>query len=74
MDGIGLGDVKLMSAGAAWLGLVPSLSVLFIACCGGILAIGVAIWRSGDQSRRGIAFGPFIALAIWVVWLYGPVL
>ena len=74
IDGLGLGDAKLMAAGAVWVGPIPSLSVLLIASVGGVLAALSLMLRKRDLSQRGIAFGPFLALAIWVVWLYGPVL
>lgn len=73
IDGLGLGDAKLMAAGAAWVGPIPSLSVLLVASLGGTCAALILMLRKRDAGTRGIAFGPFIALAIWVVWLYGPV-
>ncbi len=71
-DGLGGGDVKLVAAGGAWLGWqgLPSL-ILIAALCG--LAFGLArgLGRGGGIAAR-VPFGPPLALALWLVWLYGP--
>lgn len=61
-EGLGLGDAKLFAAGGAWLGWQPLPLVLLVAALGGI---GFAL---ATRSRR-IAFGPWLALAIWLAWL-----
>jgi leader peptidase (prepilin peptidase) / N-methyltransferase len=72
-EGLGLGDAKLLAGGGAWLGwqAVPSIVALaaFVA-----LAAALAGARAGAKigATTRIAFGPYLALAIWVVWLYGP--
>lgn len=72
--GMGLGDAKLFAAGGAWLGLAGLPSVLVFATFGALAAIliGVAAGRRIDRSSR-LPFGPFLAVAIWIVWLYGPI-
>lgn len=76
-DGLGLGDAKLMAAAGAWLGPEGSAAVLLYAAIGGIIAVAGFLARRGfrvpEPDRIGIAFGPFIALSIWIVWLYGRV-
>jgi leader peptidase (prepilin peptidase) / N-methyltransferase len=73
-DGLGEGDAKLLAAVGAWVGtsglpeviLVAALTALLAAFCmrlGGI--------RLGASSA--LPFGPFLALAAWLVWLL-PVL
>lgn len=72
-EGLGLGDAKLFAAGGAWVGLDGLPGIILIAC---FAALAWALVQCGLQRRlRGdmrIAFGPFLALGIWLVWLYGP--
>ena len=70
--GLGLGDAKLAAAAGAWLGWQALPSVLLIACAGGLVwALAAAVSRKGG--RQGpIPFGAPLCLAIWLVWLYGP--
>ena len=69
---LGLGDAKPRALGGAWLGSA-GLSVAFS------LAVlsGALVGRAGRLTghlvpRQPFAFGPFIALGIWLVWLQGP--
>ena len=73
-DGIGLGDAKLLAAAGAWLGVLALAPVALIAS-GSALALlltgrflGKASMVPADQH---IAFGPFIALGFWSIWLFG---
>ena len=66
IEGLGLGDAKLFAAGGAWLGWQPLPLVLLVASLGG-LAYAIA---TGAAARR-IAFGPWLALAIWLAWVFG---
>ncbi len=61
-EGLGLGDAKLFAAGGAWLGWQPLPLVLLVAALGGL---GYAL----VSARRRIAFGPWLAIAIWLVWV-----
>ncbi|MEQ1698415.1 MAG: A24 family peptidase [Hyphomicrobiaceae bacterium] len=72
--GLGLGDAKLFSASGAWLGLEGLPSVLLIASVSGLVWTGTAfaLGRRVERSTR-LPFGPFLACATWIVWLYGPV-
>ena len=78
IDGLGLGDAKLMAAGGAWLGPFASPSALLVASLGGALTLGALLLvRRQPQrniSKTGIAFGPFLALGIWITWLFGPMI
>jgi len=72
-EGIGLGDAKLLAAAGAWLGWRPLPSVLIIACVGAFVWIGVrAIRRGRAVMAERLPFGAPLCLAIWLVWLYGP--
>jgi len=72
-EGLGLGDAKLFAACGAWVGASGLPSVLF----GAALAALVAAAVMGLAGRRldrysALPFGPFLALAAWLVWLFGP--
>ncbi len=75
VDGIGLGDAKLLAAGGAWLGWPALPSVLLVACAVSLvwIAAGVLRGRRAHPSTP-IAFGAPLCLAIWVVWLHGSLL
>ena len=73
-EGLGLGDAKLFAAGGAWVGLAGLPGIILIAC---FSALVWALVQGGFQRKLSahmrIAFGPFLALGIWLVWLYGPI-
>ena len=68
--GLGLGDVKLAAVAGAWTGLAGLANVWLFAC---IAAIGFVLFQrlagANTISRETrIAFGAFLAPAIWAVW------
>lgn len=71
-DGLGEGDAKLLAASGAWVGagalpqvvLLAALAALSAAAC-----LRLAGIRLGRYSA--LPFGPFLALATWLVWLSG---
>jgi leader peptidase (prepilin peptidase)/N-methyltransferase len=71
-DGLGLGDAKLVAAGGAWVGASGLPSVIAGGAIAALLTVGVLSLR-GVRFRSGheLPFGPFLALAIWLVWLFG---
>lgn len=72
--GLGLGDAKLYAAAGAWLGFEGLPSVMVYAAVAALLMLGVAMLRGkpvGMTTR--LPFGPFLAIAIWIVWIYGPI-
>ncbi len=72
-EGLGLGDAKLAAAAGAWLGWAPLPSVVLIACAAGFLWIAImAMMRGRAALLERIPFGVALAVAIWLVWLYGP--
>jgi leader peptidase (prepilin peptidase) / N-methyltransferase len=72
-EGLGLGDAKLLAAGGAWLGWRPLPSVLIVACLVALAWIAIRATMKGRASlRHQIAFGGPLCLAIWIVWLHGP--
>ena len=73
VDGVGLGDAKLLAAAGAWLGWRSLPSVLLIACLAAFVWVAVR-FAVGDRGalRARLAFGAPLCLAIWIVWLHGP--
>lgn len=76
IEGLGGGDATLIAGIAAWLGADTADAVL-AATLGGIVTVMV-LRLIGDPGRasigapgRPVAFGPFLCLAAWGVWLWG---
>ena len=73
-EGLGGGDAKLLAASGAWLGaaalpqviLLAALSALVVAACLPLAGVRLGM-------RSALPFGPFLALATWVLWLFGAV-
>ncbi len=67
-DGLGLGDAKLLAAGGAWVGAWLLPDVLLLAAG---TALIYALRRGRPDPTERVPFGPFLAVGIWVMWLYG---
>ena len=73
-EGLGHGDAKLLAASGAWVGamalpqvvLGAAVSALFAAAC-------LRLWGVPLGAGSALPFGPFLALATWLIWLLGPV-
>ena len=65
IEGLGLGDAKLLAAGGAWLGVGVLPWIVLLAACG---ALGSALVLRSGGGR--IAFGPWLALAIAACWAH----
>ena len=78
VEGIGLGDAKLLGAAGAWLGWAALPSVVMIACVGAFAWVVLLAWRprrspaATPLAQLRIPFGAPLGLAIWIVWLHGP--
>jgi leader peptidase (prepilin peptidase)/N-methyltransferase len=73
-EGLGGGDAKLLAASGAWLGAAALPQVILLAALSALAAAGflrLAGIRLGIHSA--LPFGPFLALATWILWLFGPV-
>ncbi len=71
--GIGLGDAKLLAVGGAWLGPDGVPATLLYACAAGLIYAALRSLNGKPvQHDERLAFGPFLAAAVWLVWLYGP--
>lgn len=66
IEGLGLGDAKLFAAAGAWLGWQGLPQVLLIAAFGGL---GQALLRPPARRPLPLAFGPWIALGFFAIWL-----
>ena len=69
-DGLGAGDAKLLAAAGAWVGASGLPQVILFAAVAGLVAaacLRLAGVRLGAASA--LPFGPFLALATWLVWL-----
>ena len=73
-EGLGAGDAKLLAALGAWVGASGLPSVVLLASLMALAAALAArsLRRTGTLQDR-VAFGPALAAAGWLVWLYGPV-
>ena len=69
IDALGQGDAKLLAAAGAWLGWQALPQVLVVAA---LAAIAVTLAINGRQIKatQRIAFGPWLALGIWIVRLF----
>jgi leader peptidase (prepilin peptidase)/N-methyltransferase len=71
--GLGLGDAKLLAAAGAWTGAQAIPTVLLWATGLALTFALVAYFRGQDVSgATRLPFGPFLASATWLAWLYGP--
>ena len=72
-EGLGLGDAKLFAAAGAWLGWQALPQVLLIAATTGLI---FALIRKSQRASGSVqlAFGPWLALGMWLVWIWQEVL
>lgn len=70
-EGLGLGDVKLMAAGATWLSWTALPYSIALAAAAAMMVIALRAIKQGAWLDREteIPFGAFLAPAIWVAFL-----
>jgi leader peptidase (prepilin peptidase) / N-methyltransferase len=72
-EGLGQGDAKLLAAAGAWLGIAALPQVILVAALAALAtAIGLSLTGAQLRAHSVLPFGPFLALATWVLWLFGP--
>jgi prepilin signal peptidase PulO-like enzyme (type II secretory pathway) len=73
-DGLGRGDAKLLGALGMWVGAPGIAPVLLIASLAGIAAALAGSVRKSTplSATSAIAFGPWIALGGFIVWMLQP--
>lgn len=75
IEGLGLGDAKLLAAAGAWLGLLALPSVVLIAAVTALpttLLVHRLLKGGQPLGTTPTPFGPYLAGATWIVALYGP--
>lgn len=72
-DGLGGGDPFLFAGAGAWVGWMGLPSVLLWASAAGLSVVfaQLVVRRRVSGSDR-LPFGVFLAVGIWLTWLYGP--
>ena len=71
---LGAGDAKLLGAAGAWLGVAALPQVVLLAALTALAAAaGLSLAGIRLHAPSALPFGAFLALAIWSVWLFGPV-
>lgn len=74
-DGLGRGDAKLLGALGAWVGASGLPSVVLLASLMALAgALALRSFRVTGALHDRVAFGPALAAAGWLVWLYGPLM
>ena len=70
--GMGMGDVKLAGVMGLYLGIsvIPALFVAFLA--GSIVGLAMMAREGAGARKKGVPFGPFLALGGLVALLFGP--
>lgn len=72
-EGLGGGDPFLLAAGGAWVGWIGLPTVLLWAAAAGLsLVLARALMRKPLAGDDRLAFGVFLAIGIWMTWLFGP--
>lgn len=66
-DGLGRGDAKLLAAGGAWCGWSGLPLIVLISSALALIALLFPSFKT-IADRGEIPFGPFLALAIAIVW------
>ena len=74
IEGMGGGDFKLLAGLGAWMGwkLLP-IVVLLSATVGAVYGITMVLLRKHERENP-MPFGPFLAAAGWIAFIYGDVL
>lgn len=68
IEGLGMGDVKMMGWLGSWLG-VASLPILVVMASFSGLIVGLlAMRKSSEGMQTAIPFGPFLAMGAYIVW------
>lgn len=70
-DGLGLGDIKMLLAIGAFLGLPGALMTVFLGSITGALLGGVYIWLKKHDALYELPFGSFLGAAALFVALFG---
>ncbi len=70
-EGMGYGDFKLLAALGAWCGIKAILSILLISSVVGAIVGSLWLLLKGKDRSTQIPFGPYLAIAGWIVFISG---
>ena len=70
-EGMGYGDFKLLAALGAWCGLGSLLSIVLLSSLAGAVIGSVALALQGRDRATPIPFGPYLAVAGWIQFVWG---
>jgi leader peptidase (prepilin peptidase) / N-methyltransferase len=73
-EGLGQGDAKLLAAAGAWVGASALPQTILGAAASALITVaGLRLAGIRLGAHSALPFGPFLALATWLVWLFGPI-
>lgn len=70
-EGMGHGDFKLLGALGAWMGPASLLPIILLSSFVGAVVGGIVLAMHGKDRSTPIPFGPFIAAAGWIQFVWG---
>ncbi|WP_347262346.1 A24 family peptidase, partial [Rudaea sp.] len=70
-EGMGYGDFKLLAALGAWMGPWALLPIVLLSSLIGAVVGGTLLAVQGRDRATPIPFGPFLAAAGWVQFVFG---
>ena len=70
-EGMGYGDFKLLAALGAWCGVSAILPIVLLSSLVGAVIGGIGLALQGRDRATPIPFGPFLAIAGWIWFLFG---
>jgi len=70
-EGMGHGDFKLLAALGAWFGLQGILPTILLSSVVGAVVGSIWLAAKGRDRATPIPFGPYLAIAGWVVFMWG---
>lgn len=70
-EGMGHGDFKLLAALGAWIGLSGILPTILLSSLVGAIIGSVWLGMKGRDRATPIPFGPYLAIAGWIVFFWG---
>ncbi|MEM9289667.1 MAG: A24 family peptidase [Pseudomonadota bacterium] len=70
IDGLGLGDAKLMAAAGAWCGVLLLPFVVLVGSVSALVWVAIAaLYTRQLKATSAIPFGPFLSLGFITIWL-----
>ncbi len=70
-EGMGYGDFKLLAALGAWMGAMSLLPIILMSSLFGAVIGSIMLKVQSQDRSTPIPFGPFIAIAGWVWFVFG---